>query len=100
MDSNSNDVEKPKLAGVEKAIEAEMHEDVANEATDLEHKLSVREAFSIYPMAAVWSMLFCVCIIMDGYGRFSSNWYRVDRSEHAQVTPTNPLISQSFVLTY
>ncbi|KAF2098591.1 maltose permease [Rhizodiscina lignyota] len=42
-------------------------EDVANEATNVEHSLTVKEAFSIYSMAVVWSALFCVCIVMDGY---------------------------------
>ncbi len=50
----------------EKDIQIEMLED-ANAATDTEHKLTVKEAFKAYPMAVVWSVLFCVCIIMDGY---------------------------------
>lgn len=45
----------------------EIDKEAANHATDVEHELSVKEAFSIYPMAVVWSALFCVCIIMDGY---------------------------------
>ena len=39
----------------------------ANEATDAEHSMSVREAFKTYPMAVVWSVFFCLSIIMDGY---------------------------------
>ncbi|KAH8819047.1 general substrate transporter [Xylogone sp. PMI_703] len=48
-------------------IDVKHYENAANEATDLEHSISVREAFKMYPMAAIWSVLFCVCIIMDGY---------------------------------
>lgn len=48
-------------------MEIKHYENAANEATDREHKMTVREAFRTHPMAVVWSMLFCVCIIMDGY---------------------------------
>lgn len=48
-------------------VDVKAIEKAANEATDVEHRLTVREAFRIYPMAVLWSVLFCVCIIMDGY---------------------------------
>lgn len=74
--TNSNDnhanmaTDEPKVESVvrrdKEGVEVEMIED-ANEATDVEHKLSVKEAFQLYPMAVVWSTLFCLCIIMDGY---------------------------------
>lgn len=62
--------------------EIEMFED-ANEATEVEHNLSVKEAFRIYPMAVVWSMLFCVCIIMDGYdSSLMNNFYALPSFQH------------------
>lgn len=51
----------------EQDIDIKHYENAANAATDIEHNLSVREAFSVYPMAAAWSVLFCVCVVMDGY---------------------------------
>jgi sugar porter (SP) family MFS transporter len=42
-------------------------EQAANEATEVEHSLTVKEAFKTYPMAVVWSALFCLCVVMDGY---------------------------------
>ncbi len=48
-------------------VDIKHYENAANEATNLEHSLTVKEAFKMYPMAVVWSVLFCVCIIMDGY---------------------------------
>ncbi|SPO03270.1 related to maltose permease [Cephalotrichum gorgonifer] len=39
----------------------------ADEATTAEHSLTVMEAFKTYPMAVVWSVLFCLCVVMDGY---------------------------------
>jgi MFS transporter, SP family, general alpha glucoside:H+ symporter len=42
-------------------------ENAANEATETEHSLTVREAFKIYPWAVFWSVIFCLAIIMDAY---------------------------------
>lgn len=76
MEANTNAAtDEPQLeSGIrsEKREEAEVEnvenlKEAANEATEVEHHLTVKEAFSIYRMAAVWSVLFCVCIIMDGY---------------------------------
>jgi SP family general alpha glucoside:H+ symporter-like MFS transporter len=62
---------EPKLeAGVTTKEDVDIDVDIkdaANVATDVEHQMSVMEAFRTYPMAVVWSMLFCVCIVMDGY---------------------------------
>jgi MFS transporter, SP family, general alpha glucoside:H+ symporter len=63
-------VDKNELAPVEsqnQAIQAKHIENAATEATNVEHSLTVSEAFSIYPMAVVWSVLFCLCIVMDGF---------------------------------
>jgi len=65
MNSSKNDidmVEKAEIITTEKAAEA----------TETEHNLSVKETFRIYPMAAVWSVLFCCCIIMV-CGRLGNN---------------------------
>jgi sugar porter (SP) family MFS transporter len=48
-------------------LDIKSYKNAADEATNLEHNLSVKEAFQMYPMAATLSVLFCVCIIMDGY---------------------------------
>ncbi|OAA57582.1 Sugar/inositol transporter [Niveomyces insectorum RCEF 264] len=48
-------------------LDRKHYDSAADHATELEHRLTVREAFARYPMAVVWSVLFCVCIIMDGY---------------------------------
>lgn len=42
-------------------------EHAANEATELEHNLPFMEVFGIWRKAVIWAILFCVCIIMDGY---------------------------------
>lgn len=75
MDTNNTAADAPQLeSGIQsekrEAVEVENVENLkeaANEATAVEHHLTIKEAFSIYRMAAVWSVLFCVCIIMDGY---------------------------------
>lgn len=49
------------------ALETKEFGTAANEATVIEHRMTVREAFRTYPMAVVWSVLFCLCVVMDGY---------------------------------
>ncbi|PMD34849.1 MFS maltose permease [Hyaloscypha variabilis F] len=63
------DEPKVELAIRGEHVEVELREDTkeANNATEVEHNLTVKEAFQIYPMAVVWTVLFCLCIIMDGY---------------------------------
>ncbi|KAF5576109.1 major facilitator superfamily transporter [Fusarium pseudocircinatum] len=39
----------------------------AREATDLEHNLTVRDSFRLYPKAIGFSLLFSTAIIMEGY---------------------------------
>lgn len=68
---NDSSIQEPvpldKLESNKVDIDIKSYENAANEATNLEHNLSVKEAFQMYPMAATWSVLFCLCIIMDGY---------------------------------
>ena len=77
MDTKTKDathIEEPDLTRLESAAEKPTHdlgikhfEEAANQATDVEHSMTVREAFRTYPMAAGWSVLFCMAIIMDGF---------------------------------
>lgn len=60
------DLEKTETGRAD-VMDVKHYENAANEATDMEHKMTVREAFAKHPMAVAWSMLFCMCIIMDGY---------------------------------
>lgn len=73
-------VEDSKLEKQESNIVSDMKhlQTAADEATNLEHTLTVKEAFKTYPMAVVWSILFCVCIIMDGYDRLVSTHITLD----------------------
>ena len=72
-DDDAGDEKKPTAAELESLGQRDTAADIkqlgsaASEATEIEHNMSVREAFSIYPMAVVWSALFCLCVIMDGY---------------------------------
>lgn len=44
-------------------------EDVANakDSTDAEHQLTVRQGIKAYKKAIFWSVVFSMCIVMDGY---------------------------------
>lgn len=46
--------------------EVELHHD-ANEATDLEHNLTIRTALHTHTWAIIWSMVMSATIIMEGY---------------------------------
>jgi MFS transporter, SP family, general alpha glucoside:H+ symporter len=50
-------------------------EDVANakDATDNEHKLTARQGLKAYKKAIFWSVVFSMCIVMDGYGKHHHN---------------------------
>lgn len=39
----------------------------ARDATDLEHNLTLRDSFRLYPKAIGFSLLFSTAIIMEGY---------------------------------
>jgi SP family general alpha glucoside:H+ symporter-like MFS transporter len=39
----------------------------AKAATDREHRMTVREAFRLYPKAIAFSLIFSTAIIMEGY---------------------------------
>lgn len=63
--------EDTQLEIVESRAELEMDikhlENAANEATDLEHNLPLIEIFQTWKKSVIWAVLFCVCIVMDGY---------------------------------
>lgn len=44
-------------------------DDVANakDATDAEHKITVGQGVKAYKKAIFWSVVFSLCIVMDGY---------------------------------
>jgi SP family general alpha glucoside:H+ symporter-like MFS transporter len=44
----------------------ELHPD-ATQATDNEHKMTLKQALKLYPKAVAWSMLFSTAILMEGY---------------------------------
>lgn len=54
-------------APVDPDVDPKQFEHAANEATELEHNLPLREVFQNWTKAVIWAVLFCVCIIMDGY---------------------------------
>lgn len=39
----------------------------AKDATDAEHKLTALEGLKAYKKAIFWSVVFSMCIVMDGY---------------------------------
>ena len=41
--------------------------DDAQDATDLEHNLTIRDSFKLYPKAVMYSLAFSTAVIMEGY---------------------------------
>lgn len=65
----------------------------ANEATDLEHSLTIREAIRTHTWAIVWSMIMSATIIMEGYDNILiSSFYAYPSFQKAYGEPlaSNP----------
>lgn len=54
-------------SGELKGVDIKHLEQAANEATELEHSLPLKEVAAIWFKGVIWALLFCLGIIMDGY---------------------------------
>jgi len=62
-------LEKPTEAHIERTSfdKPEALEEIAKEATAIEHSLTTLEAVKAYPMAIFWCLMVSMCVVMEGY---------------------------------